>query len=195
MFSLDSHSRINLLQELWWGENGSRACWPPSSSHQLTVLLYFMNFSKREKKSVWGFSICLIEYEGGRANCGGGMWWPVFVPCHHSSHTLFDIVWLRCPPAGETRAISLKKPLYVRFFFFFGLPVLLKVFFKVSLQLYVHRNTHSAPCRYSHVANIEIEWHFTPLCLQQIMPLWEESVFLSLKNRYLLNTLCSVARI
>lgn len=55
MFSLDSYTRIILLQERRWGENGSRACWPPSSSHQLTVLLYFMNFSKKKKKICLGF--------------------------------------------------------------------------------------------------------------------------------------------
>lgn len=56
------------------------------------------------------------------------------------------------------------------FFFFF--------FRKFRHSSVCTENTHSAPCRYPNVENIEIEWHFTPLCLQRIKPLWEESAFL-----------------
>lgn len=61
--------------------------------------------------------------------------------------------------------------------FFFCCCFLFFFFFKFRRSSVCTENTHSAPCRYPHVANIEIEWHFTPLCLQRIKPLWEESAF------------------
>lgn len=82
--------------------------------------------------------------------------------------------------AGETQAVPCKQPLHASGFFFL-FPVLFcsySFFLSFAVAPCALKNTHSAPCRYQHVANIEIEWHFTLLCLQRIKPLWEESAFL-----------------
>lgn len=121
--------------------------------------------------------MCLIENKEWPSHCGIGMWRQVF--CSMSS-LLSHLIRYRLT-AGEKQAVPSAKPLARQNFFApssFSAASSSSFFRKFRRSSVCTENTHSAPCRYPNVANIEIEWHFTPLCLQRIKPLWEESAFI-----------------
>lgn len=173
---------------------------PPSTDW--TPLLLSLKIEKKNLLFLGGgpFSICLIENEreakpAQRWNAAVSF----FVLCHRSSHTLLDIVWLqeKHKPFPPNSHFALWEFFFFSFFYSLFFFLLLLFFpspkFRHSSEC---SEKHSfSPMQISACGKYRVAFHPTVPSANQAAVGGERLLFLSLKNHYLLNTLCSVARI
>lgn len=152
---------------------------------QLTELLCFL---VKKRKPFWAFSMCVIENEEWPSQCGRGMWRRVFF--RSVSSLLSHLIGYRLT-AGETQAVPSEQPHCTWDFFS---PFSASFFVCVCLCTEKHS---FSPMQISACGKYRdrVTFHPSVPSANQAPVGGERLPLFFLQNHYLLNTLCSVARI